>query len=123
MAVEVRIDHSALERFLRRRGGPVEQRLRARTERVAALARAEAAPHGSVPDHITTDVRGLVGYVISEHPASRFILDGTRPHLIRPRRRKALRFDVGGETVFSKLVRHPGTDAHNFLAIALRRGR
>ncbi|WP_234334281.1 hypothetical protein [Streptomyces sp. NRRL B-1347] len=113
--------------MLRRRGGLAERRLRARTERVAALARQEAAPHGSVASRITTDVRegpsGLVGFVISNHPASRYILDGTRPHLIRPRRRKALRFDVGGEIVFAKLVRHPGTRAHNFLGIALRLGR
>lgn len=33
---------------------------------------------------------------------------GARPHVIRPRRRKALRFKVGGRTVFAKSVQHPG---------------
>lgn len=33
----------------------------------------------------------------------------TRPHDIFPRRAKALRFIVGGEDVFAKRVRHPGS--------------
>ncbi|MFD9903929.1 hypothetical protein [Streptomyces sp. NPDC059063] len=127
MPVQVRVDPSRIHRLLRLRGGIAERRLRARTERVAALARQEAAPHGSVPDLITAEIEsgpsGLVGLVVSNHRASRFILDGTPPHLIRPRRRKALKFEVEGQTVFAKLVRHPGTRAHNFLGIALRRGR
>lgn len=51
---------------------------------------------------------------------------GTRPHIIRPRRAKALRFKVGGRTVYAKVVRHPGTRARPFLDRALRevaRGR
>lgn len=45
--------------------------------------------------------------------------DGTRPHIIRPRRAKALRFKVGGRTVFAKVVHHPGTRARPFLDRAL----
>lgn len=41
--------------------------------------------------------------------------EGSRPHVIRPRRAKALRFDVGGRTVYARLVRHPGTRARPFL--------
>ena len=57
---------------------------------------------------------------------------GTRPHVIRPKRAKALRFQSGyvakttpgvigssaggpfGDTVFSRGVNHPGTKARNF---------
>lgn len=46
--------------------------------------------------------------------------DGTRPHLIRPRRAQALRFKVDGRTVFARVVRHPGTRARPFLDRALR---
>lgn len=67
--------------------------------------------------------RGLQGVVRCDHPAVRFVLDGTRPHIIRPRRAKALRFQMGGRTVFAKYVRHPGTRANNFLAAALREGK
>lgn len=46
--------------------------------------------------------------------------DGTRPHIIRPRRAKALRFRMGGRIVYAKFVRHPGTRARPFLDRALR---
>lgn len=46
--------------------------------------------------------------------------DGTRPHLIRPKNAKALRFRMGGRIVFAKVVRHPGTRARPFLDRALR---
>jgi hypothetical protein len=36
---------------------------------------------------------------------------GTRPHVIRPRRAKALRFVVGGRVVFAAKVNHPGNKA------------
>lgn len=45
--------------------------------------------------------------------------DGTRPHIIRPKRAKALRFRVGGKVVFARIVHHPGTRARPFLDRAL----
>lgn len=128
MSVELRIDRSRLERLLRRRGGAVERRLRERTDQVAQFAREEAAGHGTMPDYITSRVeegsRGLAGVVTSGHPASLYVLLGTRPHIIRPRKKKGvLRFEVGGEVVFAKVVRHPGYKGDNFLARALDRAR
>lgn len=123
--VEVRIDQGAIARLLRARGGIARRRLERRTDRVADAARAEAP--GSMGRYISSRVdetpQGLQGVVICDHPKVRLVLDGTRPHLIRPRRARALRFTVGGDVVFSKLVRHPGTRPNNFLARALRIGR
>lgn len=48
-----------------------------------------------------------------------YVHDGTRPHVIRPRRRQALRFRAGGRTVFATVVNHPGTRARPFLDRAL----
>jgi hypothetical protein len=134
VSVEVRIDPSVIARLLRRRGGPVERKLRQRTERVADIAEAEAP--GSMGDYVSWDVtegpRGLQGVVVCDHPAVRFVLDGTRPHIIRPRRERSarnpkrramLRFETGGRVVFARQVHHPGTRANNFLARALRLGR
>ncbi|MFC8466008.1 hypothetical protein [Streptomyces sp. NPDC057250] len=125
MPVEVRVDPGVITRMLRRRGGTAERKLRERTRRVARIAEVEAP--GSIGAGIEWDVEsgrsGLEGVVVSTHEASRFVLDGTRPHLIRPRRKKALRFQAGGGVVFAKLVRHPGTKANNYLLRALRRGR
>jgi hypothetical protein len=46
--------------------------------------------------------------------------DGTRPHIIRPKRAQALRFRIGGRVVFAKVVHHPGTRPRPFLDKALR---
>jgi HK97 gp10 family phage protein len=49
-----------------------------------------------------------------------FVNDGTRPHRIYPRRGRFLRFTVGGDVVYARVVRHPGTRARPFLDQALR---
>ncbi|PSK57995.1 hypothetical protein B0E38_01840 [Streptomyces sp. 111WW2] len=125
MSVEVRLNQGVLLRMLRGRGGVAHRRLEARTRRVAGIAEREAP--GSMGRHVDWRVQegpgGLQGVVTNDHPKVRFVLDGTRPHLIRPRRARALRFTVGGDIVFAKLVRHPGTRANNFMGRALRLGR
>ncbi|KUN37671.1 hypothetical protein AQJ30_15415 [Streptomyces longwoodensis] len=126
MSVDVRIETGRIARFLRLRGGRVERKLRERTERVARIAAAEApGSMGRYVDwHIETGPRGLEGVITCDHPAVLYVVQGTRPHLIRPRRRGGvLRFEVGGDVVYTRLVRHPGTRPNNFLARALRMGR
>lgn len=50
------------------------------------------------------------GFVVAfAQPYAGFVEFGTRPHMIFPRKAKALRFVVGGRVVFAKHVRHPGT--------------
>lgn len=82
---------------------------------------------GSMGSHISWKVqdgpRGLDGVIVCDHPAVRFVLDGTRPHLIRPRRAGVLRFEVDGRVVFSAYARHPGTRPNPSLQHALRLGR
>ncbi|MET9458350.1 hypothetical protein ABZY05_25260 [Streptomyces canus] len=125
MSVEVRIEPGRLARLLRARGSIAHRRISQRTERVARIAEAEAP--GSMGSYVTWKVqegpRGLEGLIVCDHPAVRFVLDGTRPHIIRPRRARALRFEVDGRVVFSAFVRHPGTRPNNFMARALRLGR
>ncbi|MCC9686859.1 hypothetical protein [Streptomyces sp. MNU103] len=127
MSVQVTIRPGALARLLRLRNGPVERRLQERTRRVAGYV-ADEAP-GSMGDYVDWRVEpgprgGLRGVVTCDHPAVRLVLEGTRPHLIRPRRAQFLRFQVaGGRTVYTKLVRHPGTRANDFMRRGLERGR
>jgi hypothetical protein len=45
--------------------------------------------------------------------------DGTPPHVIRARRKKALRFMINGNVVFRTKVNHPGTTGTLFLTHAL----
>lgn len=47
-------------------------------------------------------------YVMAHH-------DGAKPHVIRPRRKKVLKFQSGGQTVFARKVNHPGNRANPFL--------
>lgn len=44
-----------------------------------------------------------------------YIHDGTRPHVIRPKDKKALRWPGGNGFIFAKRVNHPGTKPDPFL--------
>lgn len=65
---------------------------------------------------VVAGVRGLTPYL-------GYHMDGTGPHIIRARRRKALRFVWRGEVAFFRSVRHPGTRANPFLVKALDAAR
>lgn len=56
--------------------------------------------------------RGIVEYPVAYAAA---VHDGSSPHVIRARRKKALRFKYAGRTVIVKSVRHPGSDGRPFL--------
>jgi hypothetical protein len=62
---------------------------------------------------VIAGARGLTPYL-------GFILNGTPPHIIRPRRRKSLRFIQNGQVRFAKSVHHPGSRPQPFLQRALR---
>ncbi len=46
--------------------------------------------------------------------------DGSRPHIIRPKNKKALAFKRGGKTVFATSVKHPGAPARPWLLNAAK---
>jgi hypothetical protein len=112
--------------------GGVERDLDARSRRVLAAARTlvpvrtgtlltsirREEGFGALGKYIDVvcGVPGLTNYL-------GYVLDGTEPHVIRPRRRKALRFIAGGGIVFATKVNHPGTQANNFLVRALDAAR
>jgi hypothetical protein len=58
---------------------------------------------------------GVVEYPVKYAAA---VHDGTDPHVIRARKKKALAFEWHGRTVIVKSVRHPGTDGRPFLRTA-----
>jgi hypothetical protein len=80
---------------------------------------------GRLRSSIRVERRSFLGFrsrwtIGSDVEYADMVHDGTRPHIIRPRRAKALRFRAGGRVVFAKVVRHPGTRARPFLDRALR---
>jgi hypothetical protein len=44
-----------------------------------------------------------------------YITQGTSPHIIRPRNKSVLRFEIGGQEIFTTLVQHPGTKPNTLL--------
>lgn len=102
---------------LDRRGARVEraaQRLVGRdTGRLAGTIRRE---RGAGYVDIVAGRRGVTPYLGFHHY-------NTEAHVIRPRRAKALRFVVGGRTVFAQKVQHPGTRGSRFLTRALAAAR
>lgn len=118
MRVDIDIDETRLRAVLEGPNGPVAYNLRQRAKRTATRAR-QLAP-GSMKRKITTST--ATGHVRVEcsHPATMYVINGTRRHIIRPRHKQALKFKIGARTVFAKVVHHPGTKPNNFLLKALR---
>jgi hypothetical protein len=65
--------------------------------------------------------RGAVyAFVTNDVEYAAHVHDGTGPHVIRPRRPGGvLRFEKGGEVVFTTYVNHPGTRAQPWLREAM----
>lgn len=75
----------------------------------------------------------LVLEVTTPQPLGSWIIEGTRPHVITPKRAKALRWfpqgSIGGiepdfslsQAIFATRVNHPGTDPNRFHGRAVRR--
>jgi hypothetical protein len=118
----LRMDWAAVDRMLNSPTGMVGRDVQQRADRTAARAR-QFAP-GSMSQRIAPPVvqRGADGPqadITVRHEAVGYVINGTRPHQIRPRYKQALRFTVGGRVVFAKLVNHPGTQANDFMNKAL----
>lgn len=63
----------------------------------------------------------LASGVSSLAPYSAPVHEGARPHVIRPRNARALRFMVGDRVVFARRVNHPGNAPNPFLRNAVHR--
>ncbi len=107
--------------------GPVQRDVyrRGQVWLAAARMRCPVGKTKKLRDGLTVDVgpAGITGR--SNQPYAEYVIKGTRPHDIVPRRAKVLAFEGSdGGTVFAKRVRHPGTPPNNFahdaLVIAMR---
>lgn len=63
--------------------------------------------------------RTLSGTVYTVLDYGVYLHQGTNPHVIEPRRKKALRWTDGGKFVFARRVKHPGTKKDPYLYDAL----
>lgn len=51
---------------------------------------------------------------------ARMVMAGSKPHDIRPKRMRAVKFNVAGQPRFAKKVRHPGHKGNDFAKRAAR---
>lgn len=124
-----RVDTQIAESALAAKVQPIlAARLASVTRRIANQARADVpVKTGNLGRSIREDEIRFIGPFVAESgvtahaPYSAAVHQGTRPHVIRPRRAEALRFEIGGRVVFSKLVHHPGVRGRPFLRNAAER--
>lgn len=63
---------------------------------------------------------GSRGWVYNNVEYADAVHEGSGPYVIRPKRGKALKFEMNGRTVFAKSVRHPGTRGRPWISRAGR---
>lgn len=117
VSVSVNVNKRELERLIRSAPGEA----RAAAKRQAQDLRDDVRRR--MPRRTGTTARNTEAVQRSEYSwaveipevPGRFLIEGTRPHLIRPRNGRVLRFmGRGGGVVFARLVRHPGTKPYPF---------
>jgi hypothetical protein len=111
------------DQVFRHRDGLLGRDTQRRAKRVESAARRQAGVRTgelrarigsswvpSRPDELVMKVGSDVGHALVHH-------EGSRPHVIRPRNAKALRYvNKRGEVVFAQQVVHPGTHPNRYLA-------
>lgn len=126
---EVRIYDSKIEALLVK--GDVHREIQRKVSATVAVARTEAPVRtGRLRESIQSIYRGRGRWEIvagsnrgpGRHVA-KIVHHGTKPHEIRPRRRKALKFywERVGMVVILRSVNHPGTKPDPFLTRAMHR--
>lgn len=77
---------------------------------------------GNLRRSIATEVQGPTkGIVYTDQAYAAAVEMGSRPHVIVPVNKKALAWkDPSGQTVFAKMVNHPGTKPYPFMEPAMR---
>ena len=116
MRLSVDLDGAdAVRRTLERIGRDAAPRaLAATAEDVEEYAGTEAGKHtkGGALFRSTDKRRDGEAWIVENDlqvaPHALFVHWGTKPHVIRPRRKKALRWAAGGAFVFARGVKHPG---------------
>jgi len=67
---------------------------------------------------VSTTRSKVTGKVVNRAKYAAAVHDGSKPHIIRARKKKALRFEVNGKVIFRRSVRHPGTSGRPWLVEA-----
>lgn len=123
--VNIRFDETVLRTMLTSNRGMVGLRLRLLGRRILAAAKRQVgvrsgALRASLHMRHFRDPRGQFIKIGSSLDYARLHHEGTRPHLILPRKRQILRFYSRGQVVRTHMVKHPGTKPNRYLTDNLR---
>lgn len=92
----------------RRFADNLERELHTKSPKVTGeLDQSQTVTYKRTPNLVTWTAEATAKY-------AKFVARGTRPHVIRPRVKKALRFTKGGAIIFATKVNHPGTRANRW---------
>lgn len=109
---------------LREPGGLVYPYIDKKARQIVRLAKAQVGVDtGDLKSSISYTIRGgrpVYAKITASDRKAMMHHQGTSPHIIVPRKAKALRFSSHGKIVVTKKVYHPGTKANHFLTDPLR---
>lgn len=125
MATRVVFYPKAVDYVVNAPRGPVGRYMRDKGRKIVAAARGQAgfktgALRASIHMRHFRDPRGQYLKIGSSLDYALLHHEGTKPHLITPKKRAALRFFSKGFMVYTQLVRHPGTKPNRYLSDNLR---
>lgn len=123
----MRVDfyEGVLDRYLNSPSGEVGRYLRMKGNQIMVLSKAmvgmrTGALRASIHMRHSRDPRGQYVKIGSTLPYARMHHEGTRPHMIYPKKAQILKFTTKGKTVYAHSVRHPGTRANKYLTTPMR---
>lgn len=115
-----------LNRYLNSPAGQVGDYLKGKGRQITVLAKSQVglrtgALRASIHMRHSKDPRGQYVKIGSPLPYARMHHEGTKPHMIYPRKARHLRFVKRGQVIYANAVRHPGTKANKYLTDPMRR--
>lgn len=119
-------DAAGWNELLRSSKGDVFKHIDTLTQRVRRLAMIQVgkktrALYRSISAHTRVGRGGPVGTVLADNKIALMHHNGTRRHVIMPKRQNTLRFPSRGKIVYAAVVHHPGTKPNRFLTDPLRK--
>lgn len=117
-------DLVAIDALLTSPAGPVGVDMRTRSQVGLEAARAAAPKRsGRLAEGLVYTEQNLGGEIFFEifstAPYADYVSEGTKPHRIQAKGKKALAFSAGGTTIVVKSVQHPGTKPDPYLVEAI----
>lgn len=124
----VRINPAGVRQLTTQRNGPVQLHMANIGRQIEGEARRRVgvksgALKRTIGSRLTPTADGFRVEIFAgspDVPYADFHHDGTKPHVILPKRGRFLVFEKGGKTIFARKVNHPGTKPNPFLVEAAR---